>query len=128
VDRDAEVVRSIVSVKGSVFERLVARTCSLSSATSARQSVPLAVLAAAVTRPLGIHGAFYVVAGRTARAIDGMRPPWEDLLLLQLHPPQGLEIARRPARRVGIPVAIVDMNDRASSVRAVSHHKVSRRL
>jgi hypothetical protein len=86
-----------------------------------------AAFVSAATRPFGIHGAFYVVAGRVARAIDGMRPPWDDLLLPPLNPRDALDIARGLEGRIGVPVAIVDINDRGGSIRAVSSPKVPRR-
>lgn len=63
-----------------------------------------ATLVAGLTRPLGIRGGFYVVAGRAARAMDGMRPPFEHLLLPSLPPALATEIARDLADRVGAPV------------------------
>jgi hypothetical protein len=82
--------------------------------------VLLAALAAAVTRPFGIRGAFYVVAGRNARGMDGMRSPFEHLLLPPLHPDEARALATRIAARLGVAVAIVDINDRGGCVRAVS--------
>lgn len=90
--------------------------------------VLLATAAAGLTRPLGLHGVFYVVAGRQARATDGMRPPFEHLLLPPLEPGQAGRIARRLAAALGVPVAIVDINDRGGSVRAVSERGMSPRL
>lgn len=82
---------------------------------------------AGLTRPLGIHGAFYVVAGRAARAMDGMRPPFEHLLLPPLSPKIARTWARDMAERLGAAVAIVDINDRGGSVRAISHDVIARR-
>lgn len=86
--------------------------------------VLLAAAASAVTRPLGVRGAFYVVAGATARGIDGMRPPYLDTLLPPLTRRQATAEARRLAAAVGGPVAIVDINDRGGSVRAVAGTEV----
>ena len=40
-----------------------------------------AAAASAVTRPLGISGVFYRIAGSVARDVDGGRPPYEDRLI-----------------------------------------------
>ena len=90
--------------------------------------VAAAVAAGAVTRPLGIHGAFYVVAGYVARSIDGMRPPYHDVLLPPLTPTEGRAIAEQLTAELGHPVAIVDINDRGGSVRAVAGSAMSPRL
>jgi F420-0:gamma-glutamyl ligase len=90
--------------------------------------VAAAVVAGAVTRPLGIHGAFYVVAGYVARSMDGMRPPYEHMLLPPLSPPVAQAIAEQLTIELGHPVAIVDMNDRGGSVRTVAGSVMSKRL
>jgi len=90
--------------------------------------VAAAVAAGAVTRPLGIHGAFYVVAGYVARSMDGMRPPYGDMLLPPLSPPIAHAIAEQLTTELGHPVAIADMNDRGGSVRAVAGSIMSKRL
>jgi F420-0:gamma-glutamyl ligase len=82
------------------------------------------VLAAAACclalRPLGRHGSFYRVAGAFARDLDGMRPPYFDLLFPPLDPETARRLAQRLEDRLGVGVAIVDVNDRGGSVRAVS--------
>jgi hypothetical protein len=74
----------------------------------------------AVTRPFGIRGTFYRLAGSVARDIDGGRPPYEHLLF----PPLETSVAERTCtdleRALGIGVAIVDLNDFGGSIRAVS--------
>ncbi len=80
-----------------------------------RVRVLTATVLAGLTRPLGFHGVFYLVAGQKARAMDGMRPPFEDLLLPPLAPRQSRRMAVDLAQRLGAPVAIVDMNDRGGS-------------
>ncbi|MGH3666486.1 MAG: hypothetical protein ACRDU8_10445 [Egibacteraceae bacterium] len=97
----------------------------LKEAGHARILVATAI--AGLTRPLGIRGAFYLVAGRPARAMDGLRPPFEELLLPSLPPGVALRMARTLAAAVGTPVAIVDMNDRGGSIRAVSHPVIAKR-
>jgi F420-0:gamma-glutamyl ligase len=90
--------------------------------------VAAATVAAAVTRPLGIHGVFYVVAGYVARSMDGMRPPYLDVLLPPLPPRLAQAIAEQLTTELGHPVAIADMNDRGGSVRAVAGSVMSKRL
>lgn len=87
----------------------------------------LATATAGLTRPLGIRGGFYVVAGPAARAMDGMRPPFEDTLIPPLTSRHAASLARSLAYRLDHPVAIVDMNDRGGSIRAMSHPTMSRR-
>lgn len=80
----------------------------------------LACVAAAVTRPFPIHGAFYAVAGREARDLDGMYPPYEGTLLPPLTPHVANRLVDRLAGELGTPVAIVDINNVGGRVRAVS--------
>lgn len=79
-----------------------------------------AVVATAVTRPLGLHGAFYRVAGSLARDLDGMRPPYESLLLPPFSVAEATSVATHLEDELGTGVAIVDINDRGGSVRATS--------
>jgi F420-0:gamma-glutamyl ligase len=79
-----------------------------------------AALGCAITRPLGVHGAFYRLAGPIARDIDGGRPPYEHLLLPPLDPAVAHRICADLERAVGIGVSIVDLNDYGGSIRAVS--------
>lgn len=87
---------------------------------SGRACIVLAVAAAAVTRPLGLRGAFYVVAGPNARAMDGLRKPYHDVLLPPLARADARALADELSARIGHPVAVVDINDRGGSVRAVA--------
>ena len=96
--------------------------------TVGRRRVLAAIAASALTRPLGVHGAFYVVAGYVARSMDGMRPPYGDMLLPPLAPPIARSIAEQLTTELGHPVAIVDMNDRGGSVRAVAGSVMSRKV
>lgn len=93
-----------------------------------RPRVLLAAAVSALTRPLGISGAFYLVAGFRARAIDGMRGAYPDELLPPLDRSHARSIAARLARTVGAPVAIVDINDRGGSVRARTSDAPSERV
>jgi F420-0:gamma-glutamyl ligase len=89
--------------------------------------VILAGAVAAATRPLGIRGPFFVLAGYIARSMDGMRPPYGDVLLPPLPPRTAQSIAGQLATEIGHPVAIVDINDRGGSVRAVAGSAMSKR-
>jgi hypothetical protein len=84
-----------------------------------------ASIGAAVTRPLGVHGAFYRLAGPIARDVDGGRPPYEHVLF----PPFDVKVAQRVCadleRALDIGVSIVDLNDYGGSIRAVSPRSLS---
>lgn len=82
--------------------------------------VLMAALSTAVTRPFGKHGTFYEVAGTLARDLDGMRPPYEGLLLPPLDAAEAMHLSEQLEARIGAGVAIVDINDRGGSVRAAS--------
>ncbi|MDW8103935.1 MAG: coenzyme F420-0:L-glutamate ligase [Armatimonadota bacterium] len=73
----------------------------------------LAAAVAAVTKPLGIRGMFYRVAGRSVAAIDGPTPytlpPYNRYA--SLAPKEPNKVAQRLAEQLGVPVAIVDAND-----------------
>lgn len=88
----------------------------------------LACAASAVTRPFGIRGAFYVVAGREARDLDGMHGEYADRLLPPLSPKQAKKIVDKVAAELGAPVAIVDINDRGGHIRAVSNDGLDAKL
>ena len=79
-----------------------------------------AAAAAAVTRPLGIRGAFYRVAGSVARDVDGGRPPYEDRLIPPLPALQAEMMCSDLEGLLGVGVAIVDINDYGGSIRATS--------
>jgi hypothetical protein len=72
-----------------------------------------AAAASAVTKPFGIHGVFYRIAGPQAKAIDGPTsytiPPYNQAATLGPREPDGA--ARAIAAAVGVPVAIIDAND-----------------
>ncbi len=84
----------------------------------------LAAAAAAVTKPLGMRGIFYRVAGNGVNAIDGPSslnlPPYDKWATKSPLDPAGealriaAEVRRRTGRRVGI--AIIDANDMAAEV------------
>lgn len=89
-----------------------------------RRIIPAAI-GSAVTRPFGMHGTFYRVAGSVARDVDGGRPPYEDVLF----PPLDNKVAQKMCadleRALDIGVSIVDLNDYGGSIRAVSPRSLS---
>ena len=89
-----------------------------------RRIIPAAI-GSAVTRPFGMHGTFYRVAGSIARDVDGGRPPYEDVLF----PPLDNKVAQKMCadleRALDIGVSIVDLNDYGGSIRAVSPRSLS---
>jgi F420-0:gamma-glutamyl ligase len=82
----------------------------------------LAAVASALTKPFGIHGVFYRLAGAQAKAIDGPTsytiPPYNQAATLGPSDPDGA--ARRLAAAVGAPVAIIDANDAGCAVLGAS--------
>jgi F420-0:gamma-glutamyl ligase len=85
-----------------------------------RTRLLLAAAACAVTRPLGVHGPFYRVAGALARDLDGGRPPFEHLLFPPLQPQDAAALCTRLESALATGVAIVDINDYGGTVRATS--------
>ena len=84
-----------------------------------------AALASALTRPFGVHGVFYRVAGPLARDLDGGRPPYEHLLFPPLGGEEATALCDDLERELGIGVAIVDLNDFGGTVRATSPSALS---
>ena len=82
----------------------------------------LAAAASAVTKPFGVHGVFYRVAGPQAKAIDGPTsytiPPYNQAATLGPRDPDGA--ARAIAAGIGAPVAIIDANDAGCAVLGAS--------
>jgi F420-0:gamma-glutamyl ligase-like protein len=78
-----------------------------------RPRILLAAAAAAVTKPFGVRGVFYRVAGPQARAVDGpcdyTLPPYNEYATLGPSDPD--RAAQKIADRVGLPVVIIDAND-----------------
>jgi hypothetical protein len=82
----------------------------------------LAAAASALTKPFGVHGVFYRVAGPQAKAIDGPTsytiPPYNQAATLGPRDPDGA--ARTLAAAVGAPVAVIDANDAGCAVLGAS--------
>ena len=81
-----------------------------------------AAAASAVTRPFGVHGVFYRIAGPQAKAIDGPTsytiPPYNQAATLGPRKPD--DAARSIAATLGVPVAIIDANDAGCAVLGAS--------
>jgi hypothetical protein len=82
----------------------------------------LAAGLSAVTKPFGVHGLFYRIAGRQAAAIDGPTsytiPPYNEAATLGPREPDAA--ARRISEAIGAPVAIIDSNDAGCNVLGAS--------
>ena len=82
----------------------------------------LAAALSAITKPFGVHGLFYRVAGRQAAAIDGPTgytiPPYNQSATLGPKDPDGA--ARNLAAAIGGPVAVIDANDAGCAVLGAS--------
>jgi len=66
-----------------------------------------------ITKPFGIKGLFYIIAGAKARGIDGPVPyaiPPYNTYASKI-PLEPKKIAIKISREIGIPIAIVDAND-----------------
>lgn len=89
----------------------------------------LAAAVSGVTKPLGIHGLFYRIAGPQAAAIDGPTsytiPPYNQAATLGPRDPDGA--ARALAAALDRPVAVIDANDAGCKVLGASPG-VDRRL
>ena len=85
-----------------------------------------ATIGSAVTRPLGMHGTFYRIAGPIARDVDGgPHTPYEHILLPPLDTKVAQAICADLERALDIGVSIVDLNDFGGSIRAVSPRSLS---
>jgi hypothetical protein len=82
----------------------------------------LAALVSAITKPFGVHGLFYRIAGPQAGAIDGPTsytiPPYNQAATLGPRDPDGA--AQRLADAVGRPVTLIDANDAGCNVLGAS--------
>jgi hypothetical protein len=82
----------------------------------------LAAAVSAITKPFGIHGMFYRLAGPQAKAIDGPTsytiPPYNQSATLGPKDPDAA--ARRLAAGMGVPVAVIDANDAGCAVLGAS--------
>ena len=87
----------------------------------------LAAFCSAVTKPFGIRGVFYRVAGPNARAVDGpcewTIPPYN--AYAKKAPAAPNKVARRLANLIGVPVVIIDANDLGVDVLGKSSESLS---
>jgi F420-0:gamma-glutamyl ligase-like protein len=87
----------------------------------------LAAFIAAITKPFGVRGMFYRVAGKNISAIDGPTPytipPYNRYAKLPPKDPE--EVARKISEEVGVPVVIVDANDLGVEALGVSHPSIT---
>ncbi len=80
-----------------------------------------AAIGGALTRPLGMRGTFYRIAGPIARDVDGgPHTAYEHVLLPALDTKVAQRICDDLERALDIGVSIVDLNDFGGSIRAVS--------
>lgn len=63
----------------------------------------LACVASALTKPFGIAGAFFVVAGYRARDLDGMQDEYKDWLLPPLSPKQARDLIAEVSKKAQRP-------------------------
>jgi F420-0:gamma-glutamyl ligase-like protein len=89
-----------------------------------RRIIPAAI-GSAVTRPFGVRGTFYRLAGSVARDVDGGRPPYEHVIFPPLDAKVAQKICAALERALDIGVSIVDLNDFGGSIRAVSPRSLS---
>lgn len=86
-----------------------------------------AAFCSAVTKPFGVRGVFYKVAGERARAIDGpcdcTIPPYNHAAkMAPAHPDRS---ARELAGKLGCPVVVMDANDIGREVLGRSDESIS---
>ncbi len=91
----------------------------------------LALMGAALTKPFGIKGLFYIIAGDGARAVDGPTPntipPYNQYVVKGPESPG--KVAEKIAEMIKRPVAIIDANDRGIRILGTSKSfKVNKRM
>ena len=89
---------------------------------SERRASCFAAAVSGVSKPFGVHGVFYRIAGRQAAAIDGPTaytiPPYNESATLGPRDPRG--VARTMSAALHAPVAIIDANDAGCNTLGVS--------
>jgi asparagine synthase (glutamine-hydrolysing) len=124
VSRTARVLSRYVSHEPTGVGLAHPTTMQLAIDEAGAGRILLAAAAAAVTKPLGMRGVFYRVAGHGVNAIDGPSslnlPPYDTWATKSPEDASGAalriaaDVRRRTGRRVG--VAIIDANDMAAEV------------
>jgi len=99
-----------------------AETMQLAISEVGAPRIVLAAMVSGATKPFGVHGLFYRIAGRQAAAIDGptsytIAPYNEAATLGPKHPDRA---ARDIAQAIGVPVAVIDANDAGVNVLGAS--------
>ncbi|MEO0139332.1 MAG: coenzyme F420-0:L-glutamate ligase [candidate division WOR-3 bacterium] len=88
----------------------------------------LAAFFSAITKPFGIRGVFYKVAGKNISAIDGPTPytlpPYNRYAKLPPKDPD--KVAKEISQRLGCKVVIVDANDLGVEALGISHKEITR--
>jgi F420-0:gamma-glutamyl ligase-like protein len=86
-----------------------------------------AAFCAALTKPLGIRGVFYHVAGKDVNAIDGpcdyTLPPYNEYA--KLGPKNPNAEAKKISEVLGVPVVIIDANDLGVNILGRSSNQIS---
>ncbi len=89
-----------------------------------------AAFLAAITKPFGLRGVFYVIAGQGARSIDGpvpyAIPPYNEYASKGPSNPQ--KVVKRIEKKFNIKVAIVDANDLGINILGNSKRTYKRKL
>ena len=84
--------------------------------------IMLAAVVSGLTKPFGVHGLFYRIAGRQAAAIDGPTSytiaPYNQAATLGPKDPG--RAAREISKGIGFPVAVIDANDAGVNVLGAS--------
>ncbi len=124
VSRTARVLSRYVSHEPTGVGLAHPTTMQLAIDEAGAGRILLAAAAAAATKPLGMRGVFYRVAGHGVNAIDGPSslnlPPYDKWATKSPVDPSGAalhiaaDLRQRTGRRVG--VAIIDANDMAAEV------------
>lgn len=88
-------------------------TMELALREAGRARILFAAAVSALTKPLGIRGLFYKIAGRNINAIDGptpyTMPPYNEYA--KLGPKNPDKVAQEICERLKTPVVIIDAND-----------------
>jgi len=99
-----------------------AETMQLAISEVGAPRILLAAAVSGITKPFGMHGLFYRIAGRQAAAIDGPTPytiaPYNRAATLGPKDPG--RAARAISAAIGAPVAVIDANDAGCNVLGAS--------
>ena len=82
---------------------------------------------AAVTKPFGIRGLFYIVAGNDVNAIDGpcefAIPPYNEYA--KMAPKKSSRVADKLKKQLGVDVVVIDANDLGVNILGKSTRKIT---